>query len=92
MVLTKVSGDRVSNREWKERRNYIILVRYLYKANKPLGGIWRAVMETRSGLDGKEVKRLLDAIAEWRFNARAARSPGSSQTLRTHSEATTPRQ
>ncbi len=54
--------DRTSNRRWKRRRNYVNVMRPLIQMNRPAGGIFKAVLATRPGLDPEKAKRLVDAL------------------------------
>lgn len=54
--------DRTSNRAWKRRRNYIILMRPLVRLNRDR--VFEAVMSTRPGLDPQKVKRMVRDLFE----------------------------
>ena len=58
--------DRTSNRAWKRRRNYVILMRAMGRLNRPhpfnVGGWTDAVMETRPGLDRERVHQMVDDL------------------------------
>jgi hypothetical protein len=50
--------DRTSNRAWKNRRNFFIIMPTLHRLNN--SDILKAVMETRPGLDREKVKKMID--------------------------------